>query len=491
MAVGSFVRLSPMDNVMPRVFANFIFSLRLNPGPTSKVHEVLQESLRRVCDELPVLRYRVFEIAPEDDAVTGRLEARSIAHWTPSVMLNDLSNSWPDYDELTDDGLPQDLLDGEVLLPKEIKQCDLKKEGVPVLLAQANFVQGGVLLAFGVFHPVIDGHSGSLLMKLWAKHARSLQTETINPGPTLAMHPESGDYGLLDRIWRDENKDVRPKDTVVASASAETWRLLGLLAPSEPSPGFDPNARPPKMRTTIFYVSASNFEALRAEANHQDIEDDNEREQITANDALMAMLWRCVTKARAKAADERDGTDYAPNATSLLDLTLDGRGIFSKALPWSYMGTLIFISTTAMSVGRLIDEHTSLSEIASNIRHSINAITSDRLQQAFDLARSLPDYGDSLRFPFSTFKGAEVCFTSWIGLSAYDICFGDVLFANGGHADFLRPPRREYDAYCRRCVVLPMQPSGGFEILLTLKEKEMEIFERDNEVVRYATIVCH
>ncbi|KAI0435042.1 transferase family-domain-containing protein [Xylaria sp. FL1042] len=482
MAQSTKMGVSPMDNVMPRIYANFIISLRLKPGPFLAVHNILEESLRRTCDELPVLRRKVFIAHKKDNSgATGLLEARESPEWVPKVVFNDLSSLWPDYDDLIDSGFEQDALDGQILFPRGIYEQDLHNNGACALLAQANFVEGGLLLSFGIFHPLVDGHSGTLLIKLWAKHAKALQQ---NVGPTLDFHPDSADYSLLERVWKAENVEQPPKITL-QTASPGTWRLLGLIAPSEPSEDIDLTAPRPKMRTTIFYVPAAKFKALRAEANANVNGSPN-----TANDALMAKLWRCIMKARSAAASP-SCADYLPDTKSLLDLTLDGRARFSQNLPSSYMGTLVFITTTKMSIGKLTSNDTSLAEIATAIRESVDAVTSERMQEAFRLARALPDYGDSLRFPFATFAGAEACFTSWVGLSAFDISFGDVVFANGGCADYLRPPRREFDAFCRRCVVLPMQRSGGFEILITLKEEEMSILEQDAEFVQYAKVVCH
>ncbi|KAK5631623.1 hypothetical protein RRF57_007337 [Xylaria bambusicola] len=476
------MRVSPMDNVMPRIYANFIIALRLKPGPISAVHSILEESLRRTCDELPILRRKVFTAQPDGHSgATGLLEAKESPEWIPEVVFNDLSSTWPDYDELVDSGLEQDALDAQVLFPPGIYEQDLHNNGACALLAQANFVEGGLLLAFGIFHPIVDGHSGTLLVKLWAKHAKALQQ---NVGPALEFHPDSADYDLLDKIWKAENVE-QPPEITLKTASPETWRLLGLIAPSEPSEEADPTAPPPKMRSTIFYVPATDFKALRAEANA-----DIQGAPNTANDALMAKLWRCIMKARLVAAGP-SSAEYSPENTSLLDLTLDGRARFSQILPSSYMGTLVFITTTRMTIGKLTSTDTSLAEIATAIRLSVDAVTSKRMQEAFGLARALPDYGDSLKFPFATFAGAEACFTSWVGLSAFDISFGDVLFANGGCADYLRPPRREFDAFCRRVVILPMQKSGGFEILVTLKEEEMDLLEKDIEFIRHAKVVCH
>ncbi|KAI0109097.1 transferase family-domain-containing protein [Nemania sp. FL0031] len=478
------MRMSPMDNVMPRIYANIIISFRLKPGPFSAVHSLLQESLRRTCDELPILRRKVFVSQPVDTTeATGLLECKENAEWTPELVFNDLSSTWPDYDELVDSGLEQDMLDGQILFPGGIYEQDFHGKGASAVLAQANFVKGGLILAFGMFHPLIDGHSGSLLLKLWAQHAKALQQNSETIGTILELQPDSTDYGLLEEIWKTENVYQSPE--TFKTATPETWRLLGLLAPSELSEDFDLRSPVPRMRTTIFYVPATSFKELRAEANREIGSSPN-----TANDALMAKLWRCIMKARSAAAGP-SCTDYSREATSLLDLTLDGRARFSARLPSTYMGTLIFITTAAMSIGKLTAADTSLAEIATTVRLSVESVTSKQMQEAFGLARCLPDYGESLRFPFATFSGSEACFTSWVGLSIFDVSFGDALFANGGRIDYLRPPRREFDSFCRRCVVMPMQSSGGFEVLVTLKEDEMTVLEQEAEFMQYAKIVCH
>ncbi|KAI8951902.1 hypothetical protein F4801DRAFT_578003 [Xylaria longipes] len=222
MAGTQTMRMSPMDNVMLRIYANFILSFRLNPGPVSTVHSLLQESLRRTCDELPVLRRTVF-IAELDDhsEKNGLLEAKGNADWVPELVFNDLSNTWPDYNELVDSGFEQDTLDGQVLFLRQIYELDLHEKGTCVLLSQADFVEGGLLLAFGIFHPLVDGHSGALLMKLWAKHAQSLQQISRDIGPTLEFHPDSTDYGLLEKIWKAENAE-QPAKITLNTATSET-----------------------------------------------------------------------------------------------------------------------------------------------------------------------------------------------------------------------------------------------------------------------------
>ncbi|KAG6353412.1 hypothetical protein INS49_005593 [Diaporthe citri] len=142
-----------------------------------------------------------------------------------------------------------------------------------------------------------------------------------------------------------------------------------------------------------------------------------------------------------------------------------------------------------MPVGELISDATSLPTIARTIRQSLSSIDRKQALQAFGLAAGLRDYEGSLRYPFATFDGAEVCITSWVGLSAFDISFGDKLFSGHGRPDLIRPPTREFDAICRRCVVLPMQASGGFEVLISLIKEEMEVLETDAEFTEYFKVV--
>lgn len=482
------IPLSPMDNVMPRFYINFILTFRLKStrdfGP---VHDVLQKSLEKTCKELPVFRSRVFTIPPDRiNPSTGRLAARKYENWSPEVVYNDISDSWSAYEDLMEDGLHQDLLDGKILLAKPDFNWDFTNTGAPALIAQANYVKLGLLLAVGIFHPIIDGMSGSLLMKLWASNARTIQG-CNELGPPMRVHPDSCDYSILSQIWAEQ---AHNRSRTTGAASPELWRLIGLLPPNKPHLGQSHSECPaPDMQTNIFYMSADAFEALTSLC----VTEDNSHHpsvKVTANDALMALLWRCIIRARATAAGPY-GNEYAADSISLLNTTLDGRALIGDPLPWSYMGTLVFIATTSMSVGDLTRDGTSLATIARTIRESLSNIDRQKALDAFSLASDLDNYGESLQYPFATFEGAEVCVTSWVGLSAFDISFGDKLLSGHGRPDLIRPPTREFDAVCRRCVVLPMQVSGGFEVLVSLKTEEMAVLETDLEYLEYFKVVGH
>ncbi|KAL4978759.1 transferase family-domain-containing protein [Aspergillus desertorum] len=485
--------LSPMDNIMPRFYAKLIFAFRCSAQEDpAKVCSLLQDGLSRASVDVPSIAGKVFH-STEDNVAKGALEVHTNPTWVPKIHLQDLRDVI-DYDDWVDEGLPQDELDPDRFFPA-IGMPDLHK-GAPVFIAQANFVAGGMILAVGMFHSVIDGTSGMWLAKKWAEYTRQLQGVATDDHASLVISPQSTDNQLLMNLWQAEGHEAVTLDDLThgrkGADDPSLWRLLG-LDPVNPSPQPfsldtlpDIQKPPPPVRSTIFYVSQKALAELKAAAAAAaDLSDENgstEGVNISANDALMALLWRAIIRARFS----KNETATPREEQTTLDTTFDGRAHFSPDLPWTYLGSLIFISTARMTISELISSDTPLGRIAGEVRRAANAITTPRIHAAFGLAAALPDY-NSLSFPFATFAGSEVCITSWIAWSLFDLDFGPI-FRNGGRPEFLRPPRREFDPVCRRCVVLPLQTHGGCEILVSLVSDEMSRLEADPEFSRFASV---
>jgi hypothetical protein len=471
--------LNAMDNIMPRFFSSLIFTFRLQPNVShSRVFSVLRASLQRASQELPLYTRRVFAIPPSaSNPTAGRLEAREHPSWTPELEANDLTESWPSYDELIDESLPQDMLDGAQLLPSSRLNIDLEN-GTPMLVAQANYVEGGLLLGVSMFHPLVDGMSAALLLRIWAKFMRIEQGEAP---AAIDIPAECCDYNLLVGLWKDAGAPV-------AKGTPEQWRLLGLLPPGSDAP---PSRSPPKMLTSIFYISASGFASLSKVAAEANISMKEMDAAVTANDVLMALLWRCIFRARRDA--EPESLNYREGTIAELDTTLNGRVLFGDALPWQYMGTLVYIVTTRLPLSELISPKTSLVSIVAAVRHAVARVTREQALDVYGLAATqLPGYtAETLRWPFATFDGAEACFSSWLSLPIMDMGFGGEMFANGGIPDFVRPERRMLDMVCRNCNVLPLRAEGGAEVLIALTVEEMELLEKDEEFSKYAQLLCH
>lgn len=481
-----------MDNLLPRYFHGGVCTFKLKKGVTQdQVLSMLRASLDDACSTLPFLTRRAFSIPPSPENPTvGRLEAREHADWKPVVEYKDLSDTWPDYNELVAEGLPQDMLDGSQLLPASRFQADLTEAGTPLLVAQANFVEGGLILGIAMFHALMDGMSMALIYRTWAQHMRMHQGEVGHAGLDSIPGAECFDYNTLVDVW----KKARSPE---AEPTPENWRMLGLLPPTDagagglrlPAGGGSDETLtkpPPAMKTGIFYVSAAQIARLSTISTSAD------EPGATANDALMALLWRCVIRAR-KSANPSDPSYNEPGAATEMDTTLNGRALLSDVLPWQYMGTLVFYTMTRLTVEELVAPSTRLEDVVGAVRRSVAGVTRERALGGYGLAATgLKDFtAEALRRPMPTFEGAEFGITSLLSLPILDSSFGSQVFANGGIPDFFRQERRLFDQVCRYCSIGPLRREGGTEITVSLTVEEMDILESDIEFSQFAQLLCN
>lgn len=482
--------LSPLDNVMARYYGKFILGFTIEHDQDPKtVFEYLRQSFSATIATLPFLAGKLI-LRPPDRVHSQRgtlaIESTPVLNCDagPQLQFRDLATEL-DFEAMMEEGLPESAMDGELLLPAAFRP-DLEN-GADIIVAQCNFVQGGCFLGVGLFHSVCDGSGLNTIVKLWADNCRSLQSGKT-AGHRFVIPPASFDRGLLKNIWlREGNQETSPEDL---DTSEDLWRLLGLnpvnltnssepFAPDEPSKAASMES--PTMETSIFYVSQASFARLKRNVS-KDL--DQQGGVLSANDALMALLWRCIMKARFPVQDAESG-----ELDALLDTTVDGRAQFSDKLPPSYLGNIILINTSSLPLSTLTAPSTTLSMITSEIRKSLNQITKSRVHAAFAIASCIPDY-TQLSFPFATFEGAEVCITSLLNIPLFELDFGPV-FGGGGRPQAVRPPREEFDKICRRVMIMPLRMHGGFEILITLLKSEMQKLRVDQELKEYAKFCCN
>lgn len=112
------------------------------------------------------------------------------------------------------------------------------------------------------------------------------------------------------------------------------------------------------------------------------------------------------------------------------------------------------------------------------------------MHQAFATANSIPDY-TNLSYTFAGFEGAKMNITSTLNVPPlFQLNFRQA-FGNGGHAESIRMPKDESDGVFRRCLVLPLREHGGFEIIVSLFEDELERLMADTDFSRYAEFSCY
>lgn len=276
----------------------------------------------------------------------------------------------------------------------------------PVMAAQANFVDGGLLLSIVFHHCACDGSGVSSILDEWAKN--------MNLG---SEHDASKSHDAHVRA-------LGPLSQGKPGANAGDFPEY-LLRPTPPTAALDiashqmaemPYQLPP-MTTRLFEFSPESLATLK-----------NVAMAYSTNDALMALIWRHMTLARFPAEGDLDST--SKDTTTALLTAVDVRGRTNPPLPARYLGNASMAAlTTRVPVPTLLhgDGHT---QGAAAIRASINDIGKpDRIASTIGLLASRPDPTD-FKFAYNAFLGPDISTTSWAQLACYERQWGSLGFVD-------------------------------------------------------------
>ncbi|KAI3536386.1 transferase family protein [Colletotrichum filicis] len=308
--------------------------------------------------------------------------------------------------------------------------------GADVFLAQANFVNGGCILATGFHHSASDATGMVMAMRAWSEHCRNLAHPDTNVCSWLA--PESFNRTLLERLWS------KTPAKAVAKIPCDTWGFLGFQPPDveeETATAAAPPTAPLRtMESSISYISPDNFNKLKKDV----LDDSHDGTGLSANDALLALFWRGLMRARYKAAIA-SGQPAPADEVSYLESPVDGRTDFDPELPSSYAGNLVIVNKVPMRVAELASPSTSLRDVALQIRAQAAKVNPGLVKDAFTLMREVPDY-TKLKLAFTRLDEFDVMITSVLLLPLDKINFGDYVFSNDGKPESLRPLMDAFNA---------------------------------------------
>lgn len=563
--------LTPFDLIPPKVYIKFVIYLPLQPSRSAEeVYANLQQGLIRTFQQISLLSGKVHLRPPSSPGWRpGQLEVRHDKVWNPPADLSGIPRQLKKkdisaeldctYEELKDDGFPFSAFEDELVITAPFVP-DVAA-GVDVFTAQANFLEGGCLLAGAIHHSVADGTGMMLLMQAWAAHCKAAASSlTSKEIPQLAARLHSGtlDRSVLDKAWSQI-----PERQHTSEVESKTWHVLGLDPPVEHKyaatqvidrvtkrlvfstldllpflfsiyallvhflvtiwypelaksavqgtkassfgaeeyeagadallaseqnekpehPVTEVSERKKTMQSSIFYMSGTQFAQLKKDTASRD----KSLATISANDALLALFWRCLMKARVNA---KHAASPSENEEALLQSPVDGRAAFSSNVPRLYLGNVVLVNQIYMPVAALVRPTTTLHDVASCVRESALKINHDSVHDAYTLAREVQDY-TALKHAFTSLEGFAMMITSLVALPFEDFDFGDRLFGNQGKPDNLRPLMGGFNRAFRLCVVLPQKAHGGLELLVSLFEDEMGELISDKEFSRYATFLCY
>ena len=514
-------KLNPFDYVNPNHYMGleFFFALRKEVS-FEQAFANLQEGLRRTMQLIPALDGKMM-VCSEQEIGYKKGDLRLTIPLLPSstspdsdrtdsstgprqLVYKDLSHVLPSFEELRAAGFVPSAFKDELVLGENT----FPPLPADILIAQANFVEGGCILATNFHHCCLDGIGVMVALKVWAESCRYLQGDMS--ATCSWLDPESFNHSLPEILYEQEGY-ARP----VHEVDPGVWGFLPFLPPEGPLEIYGngtfetqksrlpkEKALPPMpvfphkfvwppppveegLSTTMFLIPPENVQKL-----NQEVSADPEAKGAipSISDIMQAFFWRSAIKARYRVAKELRGEVLGPDEISVLELPVDGRPYFSSLLPSSYMGSMLILNRPNMPVETLCSPETSIGRIAYLLREAAARITPSLVHDAFTLLQSLPDYS---RFTTACMglSGMHAMISNLMLFQTSEISFGDGFFADGGSPEAMRPQTERGHKRFRFLVIYPMKKDGGIELVLGTFPEELEMLKRDEEFTKYAKLM--
>ena len=476
-------RFSALDSIVPSLYNALIFTFPCSQDSHPAIFETLKEGLARAVSNRPFLAGSVIR---DTSPIARRGDLKLEQHLGDVIdfVYNDLTQSsspWQySYLELQTGNMPLSKLDPDILAPLVTGHRHSPK----VVSAQANFIPGGCLLVINFSHSFFDATGMSTFMHYWASFTREVQGEVTD-------HSQGADFdGAVPAL---HSLTTKHRPFAELKLRPELWRLLCLdsvanlrstgtcgqsSAPLPPTNFPAAKTYSQNLRTAMFAFSPQSLRQLKAAAAPKP------PEWISTKDALHALTWRCIMRARSpQILSQRQPTD---KTVSTLSIAVNGRSLVRPPVPLTYLGNVVFFVLPEMSLSALVSAETSLAEVAVLIRREIaSAQDPELLADAINLAASIPDVSN-LRIAIQDYFGAQLSTTCAADMPFYDLDFGPMFAGTDGRCEYFRIPRGQFGAITS---VQPKQRDGTVDIIVGLEGKQMDSLKADPEWVKYARFI--
>lgn len=491
-------KLNPFDYVNPNHYMGLVFYLPLSTDATfEEAFTNLQAGLNRTLELIPALGGKMIKCSEHEIGYTdGDLCVAVPPFGSPArdrLTFKDLSSTLPSFETLRRGGfVPSAFKDEQVL-----RQDTFPDLPADILVAQANFVEGGCILAVDLNHCCLDGIGAIIAIKAWAENCRYLQgdstascewydDESFNHSLPEVLHELEGHSRPANEVGLDvwEFLPFIPPDRVLTKETSQSTNLPHQPRPYPLHSVWPLPAAKRRLDTTMFLIPPEKLELLK-----QDVIKGAEGKMMapSISDIVQAFFWRSALRARHVVAKSK-GREFRSDEYSVLELPTDGRPYFSSLLPSTYMGSLLTLNRTKMAVEELCSADTSILQISQVLRKSAMRMTPSLVHDAFTLLQSLPDHS---RFSTANMglDHMHAMISNMMLFQTKEINFGERYFGNGGSPETMRPQLERGNGRFRFLVVFPLKADGGVELVMGTFPEERDVLARDHEFTKYAELV--
>ncbi|KAJ5748715.1 uncharacterized protein N7511_010411 [Penicillium nucicola] len=367
-----------------------------------------------------------------------------------------------------------------------LKECI----GLPGMQVQISLLQdGGYAIGVKIAHCLADAQALMVFVHLWA--ANNQKQIGLNPqgstmadpifNPALLDNSAAGDIdapepdSTLTKVarelplhrysWWDTSDKAYPtvcipttENSKPPSADLALAIQQNKITPSTPAPWSSWDFAKP-ISYTLLHFTAAQLRTIQAQA--QALNTQESRKDISRLDALLAHLWKSITKARKDTAPESPDPIY-------LNLSLGVRTRTQPPLPQTFIGSPLFL--THVSMPGTQNSQAPLSEIAARIRDTMKKFTPEAVGAILhDAAHEI-----SPQRLWQGFLGrGHVLATSWLRLGLYDVSFG-----GGGVPRYVHAVMPKVDGCLQ--VMDDAVEGGGMDVALYLDDGDMRTLLGDS-----------
>ena len=401
----------------------------------------LTNGLERLTADFPWIAGQVVnEGANEDNTGVFRIQP---LEKIPRLVMKDLRDdlSIPSMDGLKQAEFPMSMLDEDIICPCRTLPLPGTFNEFPVFLVQANFITGGLLLSVVAEHGAMDMTGQGQIIRLLSKACRNepFTAEEVKTGNL----PRHNIIPLLDDTYEP---------------GPELSHQIIKLTPAPPAP-------PAKNTWAYFSFQPTSLAALKSLATAT-----LPSGYISTDDALTALIWQSVTRARLPRLNPETNTTFARAA--------DVRRFLN--IPQTYPGLIQNMTYHTSALEELV--HEPLGAVASWLRGAVDPETSTLGHDSRAMATFLSRVADKTVFSFSAGMdfSSDLMLSSWARVECFDLDFG----LGFGCPEAVRRPR--FDPFESLVYLMPRSPDGGIMAAICLRDEDMERLRVDGGFMRYA-----
>ncbi|KAL9619359.1 MAG: hypothetical protein Q9160_006039 [Pyrenula sp. 1 TL-2023] len=429
------IKLSALDQIMPRTHMNFPLTFTVKPGDLSAALSILQQGFEKLLSEIALLSGHV----ATSPSRKGEMEIKMIPYSQPELLVRDFSTE--------DQGFQRKYAPVE----SEVSGDSL----APILFAQANKVKGGIILCICVHHSVMDGTAMAAIVGRWAKWCHAISEN-------MTMTP-------FDNAYLDRSPVIRSGRGTEGTLHHPTYHISNV---DEDKQGNEqPVPEMPKMRGSCFRMKEEEIARLRDEIITL-LNGQRKGMWVSTNDVLCTVLWHAIVRARLGNRPSAEGK------CSTLAVPVNLRRRIVPPLPPQFIGNAVLDATIIRPMTELSAWSThQLADTAMEIRQAVASVDDANIGAFFELVDHVDDVR-RIRNRCKSFLGDDLTITSLVDTG---LCHMDW----GGLLGMIEDRAPIFDGVDGFCIVLPRRRDGSVKVTVGLEVAAMDRLLEHRDFGRY------